>query len=70
VSMGEFGAASVLPRASSDITAPLAIFRLLGTPGGAPRTLAFALSVSLFVVVAVAVALIDRLRPPGGQSGW
>ncbi|MDH3705956.1 MAG: ABC transporter permease subunit, partial [Acidimicrobiia bacterium] len=70
VSMGEFGATSVLPRDRDDMTAPIAIFRLLGTPGDAIRTQAFALSVVVLVVVAVAVSAIDRLRPPGGGGGW
>ncbi|MGI9601752.1 MAG: ABC transporter permease [Acidimicrobiales bacterium] len=70
VSMGEFGATSVLPRSADDLTAPPAIFRLLGTPGQTMRTQAFALAVILLVIVVLAVAVIDRLRPPGGFRGW
>lgn len=70
VSIGEFGATAVLPRRADDLTAPRAIFRLLGTPGDVVRAQAFALAVTLLAIVLVAVVVIDRLRPPDGRGGW
>lgn len=68
VSIGEFGATSFLPRRPETLTAPLAVFRLLSTPGDALRGQAMALSVVLMVVVAVAVLLVEspRRSPEGG----
>ncbi len=55
ISLGEFGATSFLPRRADTLTAPQAVFRLLGTPGDLLRGQAMALSVVLAAVVAVAV---------------
>ena len=59
VSLGEFGATSFIPRRAETLTAPLALFRLLGTPGEALRGQAMALAVSLMALTAVAVFVMD-----------
>lgn len=61
VSLGEFGATTVLGRDDSP-TVPLAIARFLGRPGEANFGQAMAMSVVLLVVTAVVVALADRGR--------
>jgi len=48
------------------LTVPLAIERLLGTPGDLVRGQAMALSVILMIVTAVVVLIGDRLHPDGG----
>ncbi len=62
ISLGEFGATAFLPRGSDTLTAPLVLFRLLGTPGEALRGQALALAVVLMVITAAAVLAIERLR--------
>jgi len=64
VSLGEFGATSFLPRRPEHLTAPIALFRLLSTPGDLLRGQAMALSVILMVLVAAAVLVIES-----GRSG-
>ena len=64
VSLGEFGATSFLPRRPEHLTAPIALFRLLSTPGDLLRGQAMALSVILMVLVATAVLVIES-----GRSG-
>ncbi len=59
VSLGEFGATSVLRRREF-ATLPIAIFDALGRPGGLGRALA--LSTILMLVTAVSVLVISRLR--------
>ena len=59
VSLGEFGATSFLPRNPDRLTAPLALFRLLGVPGDALRGQAMALAVVLMALTAVAVLVIE-----------
>jgi len=61
VSLGEFGATSFIPRRAETLTAPLALFRLLGVPGDEPRGQAMALACILMVMTAAAVIVIDRL---------
>jgi thiamine transport system permease protein len=61
ISMGEFGATSFIARPSAP-TIPIAIFRLLGRPGGAPFGAALALSVILMVITAAAILLLDTVR--------
>jgi thiamine transport system permease protein len=61
ISMGEFGATSFIARPSAP-TIPIAIFRLLGRPGGAPFGAALALSVILMAITAAAILLIDAIR--------
>ncbi len=62
ISLGEFGATAFLPRGGDTLTAPLVLFRLLGTPGEILRGQAQALAVVLMVITAAAVLLIERLR--------
>ncbi len=59
VSLGEFGATSFIPRRPETLTAPLALFRLLGTPGEVLRGQAMALAVALMALTAVAVFVMD-----------
>ena len=61
ISMGEFGATSFIARPSAP-TIPIAIFRLLGRPGGAPFGAALALSVILMAITAAAILVIDAIR--------
>ncbi len=65
VSLGEFGATSFIPRRAETLTAPLALFRLLGTPGTALRGQAMALAVALMALTAAAVLAIDLLGDRG-----
>lgn len=67
VSLGEFGATSFLARGEASFTAPLAIFRLLSTPGAALRGQALALSVVVGLLVAVLAAVLERRRSPGAS---
>ncbi len=60
VSLGEFGATSFVPRRPETITAPIAIFRLLGQPGDVIRGQAMALSVILMVITGLSALLIER----------
>jgi len=62
VSLGEFGATSFLPRRPENLTAPIALFRLLSTPGDLLQGQAMALSVVLMVLVATAVLVIESGR--------
>ena len=59
VSLGEFGATSFVPRRPETLTAPLALFRLLGTPGTALRGQAMALAVVLMALTAAVVFVVD-----------
>jgi thiamine transport system permease protein len=65
VSLGEFGATSFLPRQADRLTAPLALFRLLGTPGDLLRGQAMALAVVLMLLTAACVLVIESR----GRSG-
>ena len=67
ISLGEFGATSLLARPGSP-TLPLAIFRLLGRPGALNVQGAMVLSLLLMAVTVVVVLAIDRVRLPG--EGW
>tara|TARA_B100001142_G_scaffold162914_1_gene162919 strand:+ start:375 stop:764 length:390 start_codon:yes stop_codon:yes gene_type:complete len=62
ISLGEFGATSFLPRNPETLTAPLVIFRLLGTPGEELRGQAMALSVILAVITSLCIFLIEAIR--------
>ena len=72
VSLGEFGATSFLPRSPETLTAPLALYRLLSTPGELLRGQAMALAVVLMVVVALAVVAIEASRGSrhGAEMAW
>ncbi len=61
VSLGEFGATTVLGRDDTP-TVPLAIARFLGRPGEANFGQAMAMSVVLLAVTAIVVAVADRGR--------
>ena len=62
VSLGEFGATAFLPRRPDTLTAPLALFRLLGTPGATLQGQAMALAVVLMAATAASVLVIEGLR--------
>lgn len=66
VSMGEFGATLFIARPEWT-TAPVAIYRLLGRPGGSNYQQALALSTLLLLVCALAFVGMERLR--GGRPG-
>lgn len=61
VSLGEFGATSVLSRRGNQ-TVPLAIDALLGRAGDLPRAQGYALAVVLMVVCATTVVMVDLAR--------
>jgi thiamine transport system permease protein len=71
ISLGEFGATTVIARADTP-TVPVAIDRLLGRPGSLNVAQAFALSVVLMVLTAGAVLLVDRARRRDGlgRGSW
>ncbi len=66
ISLGEFGATSFVGRRSNLLTVPIAIQRLLSTPGDQLRGQAMALSVILMLVTALVVLIGDRLHPSSG----
>ncbi len=68
ISLGEFGATTVIARADAP-TVPVAIARLLGRPGPLNTGQAFALSTVLMVLTAAAVLLVDRWRSSGTSRG-
>jgi len=61
VSVGEFGATSLIARPTNP-TVPLAIFRLLSQPGSTTFGMAMALSVVLMLITAAAVFGIEAVR--------
>jgi len=69
ISLGEFGATSFLPRNPDRLTAPLALFRLLGTPGETLRGQAMALAVVLMVLTAASVLAIESWGRRGSVRG-
>lgn len=70
ISLGEFGATTVIARADAP-TVPVTIARLLGRPGPLNTGQAFALSTVLMVLTASSVLIVDRWRPRGGsRGGW
>jgi thiamine transport system permease protein len=73
ISLGEFGATTVIARADSP-TVPVAIDRLLGRPGLLNGGQAFALSTILMACTAASVLLVDRVRTDratrGAGGGW
>lgn len=68
VSLGEFGATSVLIRPDAP-TVPVAMFRLLGRPGAELQGQAMALGTLLAGLTVVSVLVIERLRPRDAL-GW
>jgi len=70
ISLGEFGATTVIARADAP-TVPVTIARLLGRPGPLNTGQAFALSTVLMVLTAASVLAVDRWRPRGSnRGGW
>lgn len=66
ISLGEFGATLFVARGDRP-TVPIAIYRLLGTPGEVNQGQAMALATVLIGLTAAAVLLTDRLRAPGSR---
>lgn len=64
VSLGEFGAATLLARPDYP-TLPVAIARFLSQPGGLNYGQAMAMSTILMAVTLVGILLIEKLRLPG-----
>lgn len=71
ISLGEFGATTVIARADAP-TMPVAIARLLSRPGPLNTTQAFALSTILMLLTTGAVLLVDhrRGRDRSRSDGW
>lgn len=64
ISLGEFGATVFVARGDRP-TVPIAIYRLLGTPGESNQGQAMALAAVLIVLTAAIVLMTDRWRMPG-----
>jgi thiamine transport system permease protein len=64
VSLGEFGAASLLARPEYP-TLPTAIYRFLSQPGGLNYGQAMAMATILMLVTGLGIFLIEKLRLPG-----
>jgi len=64
VSMGEFGATSLIARPERP-TMPVAIFRFLGRPGTVNYGQALAMSTLLMLVCTVGFLMIERFRVGG-----
>ncbi len=64
VSMGEFGATSMLARPEFP-TIPIAIYRFLAQPGALNYGQALAMSTILMAVVTVAILVVEKVRIPG-----
>lgn len=71
ISLGEFGATTVIARADAP-TVPVAIDRLLGRPGSLNVGQAFALSVILMLLTALSVLAVDHARGDDApdRGGW
>ncbi|MGC9348083.1 MAG: ABC transporter permease [Anaerolineae bacterium] len=67
VSMGEFGATSMIARPELP-TIPIAIYRFLSRPGALNYGQALAMSTILMAVSVVGFVGIEQLRPPGAQA--
>jgi len=67
ISMGEFGATSMIARPELP-TIPVAIYRFLSRPGSLNYGQALAMSTILMTVCVVGFVAIERLRPPGPQA--
>lgn len=64
ISLGEFGAASLLARPEYP-TLPTAIYRFLSQPGGLNYGQAMAMATLLMLVTGLGILVIERLRLPG-----
>lgn len=67
ISMGEFGATSMIARPELP-TMPIAIYRFLSRPGGLNYGQALAMSTLLMAVTGFGFVAIEQLRPPGTQA--
>lgn len=67
VSMGEFGATSMIARPELP-TLPIAIYRFLSLPGALNYGQALAMSTILMTVCVVGFVAMERFRPPGMQT--
>ncbi len=67
ISMGEFGATSMIARADLP-TIPIAIFRFLSRPGETNYGQALAMSTILMAVCVIGFVAIEEVRPPGSQE--
>lgn len=68
ISLGEFGATTVLTRSGRTETLPIAIGRLLGRAGDLPRLQSFALSTILAVICATIVMVSSVLARRGPEA--
>ena len=68
VSLGEFGATSLLARPEYP-TIPTAIYRFLSQPGGLNYGQAMAMASILMILTTLSIFLIEKLRLPG-RGGW
>jgi thiamine transport system permease protein len=66
VSMGEFGATSMIARPDLP-TIPIAIYRFLSRPGAMNYGQALAMATILMTVCVLGFVSIERIRPPGAQ---
>jgi thiamine transport system permease protein len=66
ISLGEFGATTILSRSGSE-TLPIAIGRLLGRAGGLPRAQAFAMA-TILLVLSTAVVMISGTHERFGSD--
>ena len=66
ISLGEFGAASLLSRPDFP-TLPVAIARFLGQPGALNYGQAMAMSTVLMSIALCAILLIEKSRLPGSR---
>lgn len=68
ISLGEFGATSMLARPEYP-TLPVAIFRFLGQPGAVNYGQAMAMATILMVICSICILLTERIRLPGESIG-
>lgn len=64
ISLGEFGATSLLTRPQYP-TVPIAIFQFLSRPGSANYGQAMAMATLLLVLTTISILMIEKLRLPG-----
>ena len=67
ISMGEFGATSMIARPELP-TIPIAIYRFLSKPGAMNYGQALAMATILMTVCVVGFVAMESLRPPGSQT--
>ncbi len=67
ISMGEFGATSMIARADLP-TIPVAVYRFLSRPGALNYGQALAMSTILMAVCVIGFVAIEGIRPPGSQE--